>query len=156
MMRRVALYAGAAALVVAAACQQSESPVPRPVGQQVNKVGDISRDILALARREPDAVSSLSGDLENLGGVAAPPSLISELATDVNGAVAGVLLEDEHVRRLAYHLFVVLTASDLTASQMAELKTDVVAVLRDAGAEASTIDPVAARLDEVWRATAAP
>ena len=137
MTRRYAAMATAAALLLTlAACKQPDGAMPVPTGEQPNKLEDISRDLQNLASRDANAPAELSDDLSSMDPVRRPPESITELSRRLATALGGTTLSDADAKRVANQLFVVLTAQELSGSQIEQLGTDLQTTLTGLGADA--------------------
>jgi hypothetical protein len=151
MMKRL-LLALVAAVCLSAGCRQPEGTIPQPAGEQVNKTEDISRDLLAVARRENGAVNDLRDDLENLTGEQPPAHLVEGLSSGLETALAGKTVADDVAMKLATQLFVSVSARELSQRQIESLRTEVTATLTGIGVAPPQADTVATAVGEIQHA----
>lgn len=147
MMKRLLFALMAAACL--SACRQPEGTIPQPAGEQVNKTEDISRDLLAVARRENGAVNDLRDDLGNLTGEQPPPHLVEGLSSGLETALAGKTVADDVAMKLATQLFVSVSARELSQRQIESLRKEVTATLTGIGVAAPQADTVATVVGEI-------
>ena len=146
-VRSVRIGPGAAALCLAAlafsaGCRQGESPLPAPVGEQENKIGDISRDLLHIANGEAQAEMELNDDLMNLDGGWRPDVRVRELTRSLSVVLAMKTVPDASALALARELFIACTGRELSVRQIEQLEVrvrDLVAGLGAAGEGAARV-----------------
>jgi hypothetical protein len=140
---RVTGVVGACLIVFGlAGCRQPDGRLPSKVGEQFNKTEDISRDLQNLAGKATGAISDLHEDLGTMGPATPPADLSNQLASALDGALAGRKLSDQDARRLADTLFVVVTARDLSRKQIEQLGTDLGAELKKLGVQDPAVERV--------------
>jgi hypothetical protein len=138
------------ALALCAGCRQREEPLPVPVGEQDNKIGDISRDLQHIANGEAQAEMELNDDLMNLDGGWRPDVRVRELTRSLSVVLAMRTVPDAAARALAHELFVAATGRDLSVRQIDELASRVQEIVTGLGAGADD----AARVSTAARALA--
>jgi hypothetical protein len=136
----------------AAGCRQPEGTIPTPQGEQANKVGDIARDLMAVARREPDAAMNLADDLGSLTPAPPPAVLLQDLTSRLNDALGGSGIDENATAALARALFVTIEADDLNVPQITALQEDISRSLAAAGVSAEKAQPVADAVQEIQSA----
>lgn len=134
------LIAAAACALLLAACRQPDGPMPVPKGDQPNRVEDISRDLMNVARKDASAPSELHDDLAGLEGNPRPPARIKALAQSLVDAVSGKNLPAAEAKRIADLLFVAVSAGDLSAAQIEKAGTDLRDTLVKVGATPEAAD----------------
>lgn len=153
MKHRILHATGVVLLVVAlSACRQSDGAVPQPTGERVNKVEDVSRDLLALSRGDAPALPDLHNDVLGLSPEEAPRSLVEDLVSGLQAALHGRSLSANTAEELANMLFVTVMANELSERQIAALKQDVTDVLTGVGASEPAAQHVAAAVGEIQAA----
>jgi len=120
----------------AAGCRQSDGALPTPAGEQVNKTGDIARDLLNVASGQAGAPEDLRQDIEGLTAAPPPPHLAEALSARLAEALKGLALNEETANKLAGQLFVAVGGRDLSERQIATLKQDIAATVTQGGASA--------------------
>jgi hypothetical protein len=147
--RLVRLAFAVSLAAVLAGCRQSDGPLPMPEGEQLNKTGDISRDLLSVAAKADGAVNDLTDDLANISSLAPPLPMVRDMARALDGALAGKSPSPEATQQLAETVFVALAARELSESQIETLTTEVGDRVRKAGGDeagASAVAAAAARI----------
>jgi hypothetical protein len=147
--RYAAMATGAALMLTLAACKQPEGAMPVPTGEQPNKLEDISRDLQNLASRDANAPMELSDDLASMDPVRRPAESITELSRRLATALGGATLSDADAKRVANQLFVVLSAQELSGSQIEQLGTDLQTMLTGVGADAQAAAAVSTTAKEL-------
>lgn len=112
MVRRV--LAIALLMLGGAGCRQPVGDMPIPQGEQVNKVGDIGRDLLNIANRDQAAPAELVDDLQALDGAVRPDAEVYALTSALTMALAGRSLSEARAQELAAVLFVASTGRRLS------------------------------------------
>lgn len=140
VMKRLVTVVACALLL--AACRQPEGTIPVPKGDQPNRVDDISRDLMNVARKDANAPSELLDDLTNLEAAPRPPERIKALAQSLVDAVTGRTLPDAEAKRVANLVFVAVAAGDLNAAQIEKVGTDLRDTLVKVGAPTDAADRV--------------
>ena len=113
-------------------------PVPR--GDQPNRVDDISRDLMNVARKDASAPAELLDDLTNLEGRPRPAERVKALAQSLSDAVTGRNLPEAEAKRIANLVFVAVAAGDLNADQIEKVGTDLRDTLVKLGATPDVAD----------------
>lgn len=145
---------GVAAVLVAAvlACRQADGPAPTPTPDQSNEIADISRDMMNVVNKDPQAPDDLRSDLMKYSPNEAASREIAQLARDLTQALASARLEDQTAQRLAQTLWLGLTAKDFSERQIEALEAELKTVLASAGVTEERAQPIADRLGEVQKA----
>lgn len=135
-----------------AACRQADGPLPTADDQATNRVGDLSRDLLSVARGDAQARKDLVDDLHvflDAKTDAAPA--VDELARRTSDVVAGKALTDQNAQRLAHHLWTFTAARDLSGRQVESLQNDLHALLVEVGVPEDNAVNVASQAGEVQK-----
>lgn len=117
--------AAALCAVLLTACRQPEGTRPVPQGDQQNRIEDVSRDLMNVARKDPNGPAELLDDLTNLENTPRPPERLQALAKSLSDALGGTDLPDAEAKRLADLLFVARLPGNLNATQIEQVGTDV-------------------------------
>ena len=123
------------ALALSAGCRQRESPLPAPVGEQENKIGDISRDLQHIAHGEAQAELELNDALLTLDGSWRPDVRVRELTRSLSVVLAMRTVPDAAALALARELFIASTGRDLSVRQIDQLESRVREIIAGLGAD---------------------
>jgi hypothetical protein len=123
------------ALALCAGCRQREESLPVPVGEQDNKIGDISRDLQHIANGEAQAEMELNDDLMNLDGGWRPDVRVRELTRSLSVVLAMRTVPDAAALALARELFIASTGRDLSVRQIDQLESNVREIVAGLGAD---------------------
>jgi hypothetical protein len=125
--------------------------MPTPTGDVPNRLGDISRDLTAVARGDQQAPQDLAEDLRVFidGGGADAESAVNELARRVSSVVAGKNLTDQNAQRLAHQLWTTIDARELSERQVETLQNEMQALLVAVGVPESEATNAAAQVGDV-------
>lgn len=116
-----AALAVAACVCVVASCKQPEGKMPTPTGDQPNRIVDVSHDLRNVARKDSSAPSELLDDLTTLNGAPRSPARLKALGDALVSALGGKNLPDETAKKIADFLFVLISAGDLSRSQIQDV-----------------------------------
>jgi hypothetical protein len=136
----------------AAGCRQADGPIPTPTGDQSNEIGDIARDMISVAGKDPQAPEDLRSDLAKYGSNDEAVQRINDLAKEISGALVGVRLTDETAKNLANILWVGLNGKELSERQVEALGREVKTVLASTGVTENRAQAIADRLDAAQKA----
>jgi hypothetical protein len=137
---------------LAGACRQPDGPLPAAEGDAPNRVGDLSRDILSVARGETTARQDFADDLRVF--VEEKPEAIEavdELARRTSESISGTEMSDQNAQQLAHHLWTAVAARELSERQVESLQNDLQSMLVSAGIPEATAQNVATQAGEVQR-----
>jgi hypothetical protein len=138
-------------LLLSGGCRQADGPMPTPNREQANEIGDIARDLINVANKDPQAPDELRGDIAKYGSNDAAVQQMSDLAREVSQALAGARLDDQSAQNLATTLWVGLTARELSERQVETLGRDVKAALASTGVPEDRAQSIADRLNAVQK-----
>jgi hypothetical protein len=146
-------FALALALAVgAASCRQADGPIPAPAGDQSNEIGDIARDMINVANKDPQAAEDLRSDLSKYGSSEESVQRINDLATALADALGGARLPDETAQNLANVVWVGLNGTQLSERQADALEREIKSVLSSTGVTEARAQSIADRLGEAQKA----
>ncbi|HEY6360887.1 MAG TPA: hypothetical protein VIX63_07260 [Vicinamibacterales bacterium] len=133
-----------------AACRQPDGPLPAPEGEDQNRLEDISRDLLSVARGDAQARQDLADDLRVFvdSNVEAAPA-VDELARRTAEVVAGRTLNDQNAQRLAHQLWTLTAAREMSDRQVESLQNDLHALLVEVGVPEDNALNVASQAGQV-------
>jgi hypothetical protein len=143
---------GACVVVVVAvspACKQPDGPIPQPTPEEQNEIGDLSRDLLAVAGGDTQAVQDLRDDLVNVGPSERGARFVPEMAARFGRALSGRTLTEEQARTLAHQMYLTFAATALSTKQIDKIQEDVRAQLTQIGAPPDAIEQVTAQIEAV-------
>jgi hypothetical protein len=126
----------AALLMTVAACRQPEGTMPKPQGEQVNRVEDITQDLRNVARKDAQAPGELLDDLTYLDPAPRPPDRLKAVADAVSAAIAGKTLGEPEARKVADLLFASIALRDLSQDQIEQVGVELRDALVTVGADA--------------------
>jgi hypothetical protein len=140
-----------AAAVSVGACRQADGPIPTPNESTQNEIGDISRDLQAVAARDSQAPLDLAHDLRKYSDRSSVQPAIDELSSRTARVIAGSKLTAQTADRLAHNLWIAVAARKMSQRQVEALQNDLHALLVSAGVAEERAEPVAAQVEEVQR-----
>ena len=139
-------------LLTLAGCKQSDAPIPAPEGDDPNRISDLSRDLMNIARGDPDGPKDFTDDLllfvSRRPGAEGPTV---ELAKRTITAVRGATLPEAPAKELANQLWITTRVTELSDTQITDLGKKVQTTLTTAGVPADRATPVAAQVAEVQK-----
>jgi hypothetical protein len=136
-------------------CRQADGPTPTPTREQANEIGDIARDLINVANKDPQAPEELRNDIAKYGSNEEAAREMVGLAQEVSQALAGARLDETAARSLAETLWVGLTARELSQRQVEALGTEVKTVLAPTGVPEERAQSIANRLSAVQKTVTA-
>ena len=136
-------------LVGAAGCRQPDGPIRQPSAEEENKIGDVSRDLLAVRSREPSAVKDLGEDLSNFAPTNEGGRHGAEMAKRLAASLEGSKLSEDAARQIARDLFTAFSARELSRRQVATLRDSLGSVLSQTGVQQATATSVLDNVNEV-------
>jgi hypothetical protein len=135
-----------------ASCRQADGSLPPAEGDVPNRLGDISRDLLSVARGDAQARQDLTDDLHVfLDSKDEAGPAVDELVRRTADVVAGKTLNDQNAQRLAHHLWTFTAARDLSGRQVESLQNDLHALLVEVGVPEDNAVNVASQAGEVQK-----
>jgi hypothetical protein len=136
-------------LVSAAGCRQPDGPIPKPSAEEENKIGDVSRDLLAVKARAASAVKELSEDLANFAPTNEGARHGGEMARRLAASLEGTKLSEDAAREIARDLFIAFSARELSRRQVTTLRDSLGSVLSQTGVQQATATSVLEGVDQV-------
>jgi hypothetical protein len=130
-------------------CRQPDGPMPTPTAEDENKIGDVSRDLLAVAARSPSAVEDLGDDLANFALSDDGARHGKEMARKLAASLEGTKLSEEAAREIATDLFIAFHARELSRGQVAKLRESLESVLTQTGVQQASAEPVLEHVEQV-------
>ena len=140
-----------ALLPVGGGCRQADGPTPAPTREQTNEIGDITRDLINIANKDPQAPEELRTDILKYGLTDEAVQQMNGLAQEVSQALAGARLDEQTAQKLASTLWVGLTARELSERQVEALGRDVKTVLAPTGVPEERAQSIADRLSAIQK-----
>lgn len=138
-------------------CRQADGPIPTPTREQTNEIGDISRDLINVANKDPQAPEELRNDIAKYGSTDEAVQQMNGLAQEVSQALAGARVDEQTAQNLAKTLWVGLTARELSERQVEALGRDIKTTLASTGVPEERAQSIASRLSAVQKTiTATP
>ena len=142
----------AVTLLIGAGCRQADGPMPTPSGDVPNRLGDISRDLMSVARGDQQAPSDLAEDLrvfvDGPDASTAAPAL-DELARRVSAVLAGKSLSEQNAQRLAHQLWTAVAAREMSERQVETLQNEMQALLVSVGVAEGSATTAAQQVSDV-------
>jgi hypothetical protein len=132
-------------------CRQADGPTPTPNREQTNEIGDIARDLMNAANKDPQAPEELQNDIAKYGSNDEAVQQMNLLAQEVSQALAGARLDDQTAQSLAKTLWLGLAAKDLSERQVETLGRDVKTTLASTGVPEARAQSIADRLSAVQK-----
>jgi type IV pilus biogenesis protein CpaD/CtpE len=137
-----------------AGCRQADGTLPTAESRDdvVNRLGDMSRDLLSVSRGDTQARQDLADDLRVfVDGRADAVPAVDELARRTADVVAGKTLNEQSAQRLAHQLWTVAAARDLSDRQVETVQNDLHGLLISAGVPEDNAVNVASQAGEVQK-----
>jgi hypothetical protein len=139
------------AIAAAAGCRQADGPIPTPTAEQANEIGDLARDMINVANRDPQASEDLRSDMSKYGSTGDEVQRMNDLAATLSVALAGARLTDETARELANVIWVALNGKELSERQAEALGREVRTLLSSTGVTEERAQAIADRLGDVQK-----
>jgi hypothetical protein len=136
---------------VGGGCRQADGPAPAPTREQTNEIGDITRNLVNIANKDPQAPEELRTDILKYAVTDEAVQQMDGLAREVSQALAGARLDEQTAQRLANLLWVGLTARELSERQVEALGRDVKTALAPTGVPEDRAQSIADRLSAVQK-----
>jgi hypothetical protein len=136
-------------LVGAAGCRQKDGPMPEPTVEEQNKIGDVSRDLLAVTSKSSSAVQDLTDDLANFAASDEGARHGREMAKRLAASLEGTKLSEEAARQIARDLFVAFSARELSRAQVAKLRENLESTFVKTGVQQASAEPVLEHVEVV-------
>jgi hypothetical protein len=133
----------------AVACRQNDGLMPEPDGDIPDRLNDLSRDLLSVAARVPQARQEFADDLRVFGDDTAGEQAIGAFADRVAVAVEGAALTEQSARQLAHALWVAVDGTDMSERQIETAQNDLRGQLATAGVAPERSEAIAAEVVNV-------
>lgn len=142
-------YVFVAAMALLAGCRQPDGPMPVADAEAQNRLGDVSRDLMSMVSRQPDATKDLADDLKVFAPNAEAEQAADHLATQLGQVVPGSRLTEQSAQRLARNCWTAISGPQLSQRQVEGLQNDVEGLLSSIGVAEQKAHEVAAQLADV-------
>ncbi len=133
------------------ACSQPDGPVPAPDEAAQNEIGDVSRDIQGVLRKNLDSPKDLIDDLAGFSPLEESEAATRDFGSRLADVLPGRTMSEPDTERLANTLWVALSARELSEKQMESLRDDVQSMLLAAGVPQADAESVVAQLGEAQK-----
>src|SRR5688500_2178523 len=87
-------------------CRQADGPMPQQERDTGNRIGDMSRDLLAIVSREPTGERDFVEDLSGFAQGVEKASVAQRFARQIATAVRDTGLSEQAAQQLAYNCWV--------------------------------------------------
>jgi hypothetical protein len=134
-----------------AGCRQADGPTPAPSREQSNEIGDISRDLINIVNKDPQALEELRSDLLKYASNDESARRIGGLVAEISQALAGARLDDQTAQSLARTVWVGLNGKELSDRQVQALEREVKTTLASTGVAENRAQAIADRLGAVQK-----
>ena len=151
MTRKLMATGLLAAALGASACSQPDGPMPVPDEATVNEIGDVGRDIRAVAGKDLQAPKDLVEDLTRFSPNDEGEPATGELGRRLADVLPGRALKEPDADTLARKVWEGTTGRELSGKQVETLQDDIRSILMSTGVPQSDADSVAAQLAEVQK-----
>jgi hypothetical protein len=151
-MRFRVLLLTVATVLAGAACRQADGPVPVPDANTREELKDVTRDLLNVTSKDPQASQDLTSDLNKYNDNGDERATIDELTRRVVVVLPDAKLSEQSAQQLAQNLWVTVTAREMSERQIETLQNDIQSLLTSVGVPEANAQQVAAQAGEVQRA----
>lgn len=148
-MRSFRPYVLVVAMALLAGCRQPDGPMPVADAEAQNRLGDVGRDLMSMASRQPDAAKDLSDDLRVFAPNPEAEQAADRLAKRLGEVVPGTRLTEQTAQRLAHSCWTAVSAPQLSQRQVEGLQNDVEGLLSSIGVAEQKAHEVAAQVADV-------
>ena len=136
-----------------AGCRQPDGPIPTPQGETLNRLGDLSRDLMSAARGDVQAKADFADDLRVFAKTRGGEQATRAWALKIGDAVTNnTTLNDQSAQQLAHTSWTIVGATELSDRQVETLRNDVKAQLTALGIAEDQSEGVAGQVPEVHKA----
>jgi hypothetical protein len=140
------------AVLSGAACRQADGPVPVPDANTQEELKDVTKDLLNVVNKDPQAPQDLTNDLNKYNDDPEERAPIDELTRRVVAVLPSAKLSEQSAQQLAQSLWVTVTARQMSERQRETLQNDMQSLLTSVGVPDANAQQVAAQVGEVQRA----
>ena len=152
MRSSTAFIAVLCATLLASACRQADGPVPAPDANVQEELRDVTKDLLSVASKDPQAPANLASDIGKYTDDPTERPAVEELTRRVSRVLPGSKLTEQVAQRLAVDLWATVAARQNSERQTEALQNDVQSLLMSAGIAEPQAQEVAAQVGDVQRA----
>ncbi len=153
MKSHVSVFLLMALVVSAAGCRQPDGPLPTAKGEEVpNRLGDLSRDLLAVARGETQAKQDFAEDLRVFAKTPGGEQAAVDFGLGLGDALLGAKMTEQSAQQLAHTSWTVVGATELSERQGKALVADVKSQLLAIGVPEDKSAAASARVETVQKA----
>jgi hypothetical protein len=132
--------------IVAAGCRQADGPMPQQGAETNNRLGDLSRDLLAVAGGEATATQDYVDDVKTFAANGQAEQAADRMGRKLADAVKGRPLSEQAARQLAYSSWVIISARELSERQHEAVREDLRTQLTTLGVAQPAVDGVVAEV----------
>jgi hypothetical protein len=125
--------------------------MPRAEGEIPNRLGDLSRDLQAIAGGDQQARQDFVDDLKVFTRAQSASTAVEPFGRRVADAVADAKLNEQAAQQLAHTTWTVVAATELSERQIDALQTELKTNLVTAGVPAERAETVAADVSVVQK-----
>jgi hypothetical protein len=152
-MKPFVVHAALVALVISGAgCRQADGALPTPQGEVPDRLEDLSRDLMAVARGETQAKQDFTDDLRVFARNPQGETAVTAFGMRIGEAIAGTNLTEQSAQQLAHTSWTVVGATELSDRQVEALRNDVQAQLTALGIPEDQSAALAGQVPEVQKA----
>jgi hypothetical protein len=141
----------AAAVISLAGCRQPDGPLPASDDEVQNRLGDMTRDLLNVAARQPDAGNEFAEDLTVFARSPEGEEASRAFARRVVDVIPGSRLNDQSAQRLAHSCWMAVAGRELSQRQVEGVQNDIEGLLSSIGVPEEPAHAVAEQVSEVQR-----
>jgi type IV pilus biogenesis protein CpaD/CtpE len=137
-----------------AGCRQPDGPIPSPDEENANRIGDIGRDLEAVARGESGATQGLADDLAVFADDHSEDEkeVVRAFARRLGDAVVNAKLTEQTAQQIAQTSWRLVGVTELSDRQVRALQDELRGQLVAVGVSESQADVVIAEMPAVQRA----
>jgi len=139
--------------VLTGACRQPDGAMPMPDEDVSNSIGDLGRDMQAIARGETTAKKDFADDLWGLADedTAQQPAVL-QFAERFADALASASLTEQSAQQLAHTSWLLVGATELSERQIREMQGELRSQLTSTGIPQDRVDAIVAEVPTLQRA----
>lgn len=147
MNRRLSILLILVLASTVAACRQADGPLPQQQADTDNRIGDISRDLLSVAKGEASGTQDFVDDVKAFADNPRIATAADRMARKMADAVKGRTLTEQSARQLGHSSWTIVMANELSAKQYETIREDVRTQLTGLGVQAPVLDGVIAEVE---------
>lgn len=141
----------AAVVVSLAGCRQPDGPLPASDDETQNRLGDLTRDLLNVATRQPDAPNDFAEDLRVFARSPEGEEASRTFARRVADVIPGSRLNEQSAQRLAHSCWTAIAGRELSQRQVEAVQNDLEGLLSSIGVPEERAHAVAEQVSEVQK-----